>query len=127
MATIKSYTDLEWSKKLAEILPVESADRCYEVGEDLDGYITKTIYTPLVHTPYNDNYIPCWSLSALLDIIKDKCGYFELVYLESTFDRRGDRLENVYRLSTDAYDVYKKEAVDACVAMIIRLNELNLL
>ena len=26
MATIKSYTDLEQSKKLAEILPLESAD-----------------------------------------------------------------------------------------------------
>ena len=26
MATIKSYTDIEQSKKLAEILPLESAD-----------------------------------------------------------------------------------------------------
>jgi hypothetical protein len=26
MATIKSYTDIEQSKKLAEILPIESAD-----------------------------------------------------------------------------------------------------
>lgn len=29
MATIKAYTDLEQSKKLAEILPVESADMYY--------------------------------------------------------------------------------------------------
>lgn len=29
MATIKSYTDLEQSKKLAEILPIESADMHY--------------------------------------------------------------------------------------------------
>lgn len=29
MATIKSYTDLEQSKKLAEILPLESADMHY--------------------------------------------------------------------------------------------------
>ena len=69
MATIRSYTSLEQSRKLAEILPPESADMCYEVGEDLDGYITKTIYTPLMHTPYNDDYIPCWSLVALLDVM----------------------------------------------------------
>ena len=29
MATIKSYTDIEQSKKLAEILPLESADMGY--------------------------------------------------------------------------------------------------
>ena len=30
MATIKSFTDLQQSKKLAEILPIESADMYYE-------------------------------------------------------------------------------------------------
>ena len=29
MATIKSYTTIEQSRKLAEILPIESADMCY--------------------------------------------------------------------------------------------------
>ena len=29
MATIKAFSDLEQSKKLAEILPLESADMCY--------------------------------------------------------------------------------------------------
>ena len=29
MATIKSFTDLEQSKKLAEILPLETADMCW--------------------------------------------------------------------------------------------------
>ena len=31
---MKSYTDLEQSKKLAEILPLESADMCYKCLED---------------------------------------------------------------------------------------------
>lgn len=34
MATIKSYTDIEQSKKLAEILPTESADMCYGIDYD---------------------------------------------------------------------------------------------
>lgn len=37
MATIKSYTDLEQSKKLAEILPLESADM-KEEWRDIEGY-----------------------------------------------------------------------------------------
>lgn len=69
MATIRAYTTIEQSKRLAEILPTESADMCYEVGEDLDGYMTKTIYTPLMHTPYNDDYIPCWTLVSLLEVL----------------------------------------------------------
>lgn len=36
MATIKSFTDLEQSKKLAEILPIESADMHSE-AIDIDG------------------------------------------------------------------------------------------
>ena len=32
MATIKSYTDINQSEKLAEILPIESADMYYEKG-----------------------------------------------------------------------------------------------
>ena len=34
MATIKSYTDKKQSKKLAEILPIESADGFYEWQEN---------------------------------------------------------------------------------------------
>ena len=33
MAAIKSYTDLEQSRKLAEILPLESADMFYVAGK----------------------------------------------------------------------------------------------
>lgn len=78
MATIKSYTDLEQSKKLAEILPLESADM----------YIYKTIFFGALSC-FNGNtqigeYIkladkeskayPCWSLAALLNMFDDKSG-----------------------------------------------------
>ena len=78
-------------------------------------------------SPSNKAPIPCWSLAALLSIIKDKCSYFELVYLKSTIDGRANRLENVHRLSTDIYDIYEKKAIDAAFKMIIKLHELNLL
>ena len=45
MATIKSYTDFEQSKKLAEILPLESADMLFQLGEDK--YASKNYDNPI--------------------------------------------------------------------------------
>ena len=39
METIKSYTDIEQSKKLAEILPLDSADMYYGYGKDKADFI----------------------------------------------------------------------------------------
>ena len=126
---MKSYTNFNQSKKLAEILPLESADMHYATWTILDG---EFIVSPNqgstiknLQEDYGNQIIPCWSIAALLDYIKDKCGYFELVYLKSTIDGRENILKNVYRLSTDIYDVYEKEVIDACYEIILRLNELN--
>ena len=120
---MKAYTDLEQSKKLAEILPIESADMWW--AERYRGHTTKDYQFIVDDTPYyylsltkpsDGNYsldtikdIPCWSLAALFSLIKDKCGYFEFVYLKRTYDGRANPLDDVYRLSTDEYDVYNKE------------------
>lgn len=54
--------------------------------------------------------------------------------MKNTSDIRGTRLTNVWRLSVETIDVditirdvYAKNLVDACVEMIVRLHELNLL
>lgn len=113
---MKNYTDLEQSKKLAELLPIDSADAHYwcKDGNDLrlgGGFsIDKELD------------IPAWSIGALLDYIKDKCGYYELVYLSNTSNNHGNRLTDVHRLSTDVYDIYEKEIIDAAFKMIIKLN-----
>lgn len=66
---MKSYTNLEQSKKLSEILPIESADMRYdEYTSHIDG-------TPKVG--YKEGItegIPCWSLSALLRFFDDRSG-----------------------------------------------------
>ena len=82
MAAIKSFTDVQQSKKLAEILPLESADM-YWLNRHID--LTKTKYEVFVidkSNKYidffksyavaidNNEIIPCWSLAALLDILK---------------------------------------------------------
>ena len=120
---MKAYTDINQSKKLAEILPIESADMGWYYSCNPQAARNQM----WVGTKSENADVPCWSLAALLSIIKDKCSYFELVYLKSTIDGRANRLENVHRLSTDVYDVYKREAIDACYEMIIKLNELKML
>ena len=124
---MNSYTDLEQSKKLAEILPIESADMCYVrayfKGKQSDWFIQ------LGRPIKSDDVIPCWSLAALLDVlpyeINDKEGtsrFFELY--------RGYR-EQYHIIYTGADEdiegEYYDNFVDACVEMIEKLHELKML
>ena len=72
---MKIATDIEQSKKLAEILPLESADmwwNYYSVTTDFGTPQIVHLNTPWVGSFnwYNkpDN-TPCWSLAALLDVL----------------------------------------------------------
>lgn len=69
---MKSYTNIEQSKKLAEILPKESADMYYfTVIHDYpysQGKI-KTIAKIMDGSFSSDYDTPCWSLAALLQVL----------------------------------------------------------
>lgn len=127
MATIKNYTNLEQSRKLAKILPLESADM-YHFIDDIDKvYEVGFGYRKITADYYSKTkleYIPCWSLAKLLDVIPKKINFGYENY--STFDLKP--LENGKYLA-DYYDVssVKDNPVDACYEVIIKLNELNLL
>ena len=129
MTTIKSFSDLEQSKKLAEILPLESADM--RIGNYV-GKSGKVDGTNIHYYPKGESFgapeiINAWSLAALLgvmpkEIVCDK----SIVFLE--FHIWENSLEYVnnadYTLHvTESYD----NPIDACYEMIIKLHELNLL
>lgn len=122
MATIKSYTDLEQSKKLAEILPLESADmKWFFWKEEIDSPKTPTFgYSKTVAESYKDTeavYLACWSLSALLGVLTDYT-------LQTNTDGTVFVVcESKKPMISDAYD----NPVDACVAMIEKLHELKML
>ena len=80
---MKSYTDIEQSKKLAEILPVESVDQIWEriaiAGANLD-VPEKMEYWHNGDTPYflsSRGGVPCWSLAALLGVLPPYLFEFE--------------------------------------------------
>jgi hypothetical protein len=119
MAQIKSYTSLEQAKELLKILPHQSADMSFNVEK---GY--EVILHPYMTSPWIG--VPCWSLAALLDVLPEINGIplkIEKVKAEDGY--------NGYYYHIEYKDIvlipYSKNSVDACVAMIIKLNELKLL
>lgn len=113
MATVKSFTDLQQSKKLAEILPIASADMQYISFRHKDDTIE---WIPRLGTPSKYD-IPCWSLASLLNILPD---YTLQTNTDGTVFVVCDSKKPMI---SDAYD----NPVDACVEMVEKLNELKIL
>ena len=115
---MKSYTDIEQSKKLAEFLPIKSADMGY-AGEEEDsiccgfGDVEQELYTD-----YGDGH-PCWSLAALLDIIP----YPTLQEKSSEWRCASNNKERAVYLVGEA----DNNPIDACYKVIIKLHELKML
>lgn len=124
---MKSYTDLEQSKKLAEILPLESADMWYQhIGYSIINGTEKLRYFPMViRDCVSDEDIPCWSLSALLDVLPDEVG--DNHYL--TLDKEGKEYCCCYEdcNGNSSLHVFASNPIDACVEMILKLKEKNLI
>ena len=123
---MKSYTDLEQSKKLAKILPIESADMFYSdifIDEKhkynfhyLETYGFKTFEDTKIRESAHLGFIPCWSLAALLGILPN--------YQLQTQD---DGIGILCSYNGKFNVVTADNPVDACVAMIEKLNELKML
>ena len=141
MATIKSYTDLEQSKKLAEILPLESADMVYfGIHQGIDGkyHLSGTNTEDDVVPIYKNfcikvfakitasdviNQLPCWSLAALLNVFEDK-GFFYKLY----FDGVSNVLKVINIDNPNIHEMnYNDYAIDVCYEMILKLHEQKLL
>lgn len=117
---MKSYTDIEQSKILAEILPIESADMCYRIVAYNPN--DTHVYQPYCFSGTLESDIPCWSLAALLEII-NKDFYTDLYHDGETWTVDVQHHDN-----EEMNDfVYADEPIDACVEMIVKLNEKGLI
>lgn len=110
---MKSYTDIEQSRKLAEFLPIESADMYYPY--DLDS--RKILNIPVVKDDYCMPCIHCWSLAALLEVTSK-------AIVMNKVEGNGK-----YIFSSSYIGTYTtaQNPIDACYDMILKLHELNLL
>ena len=128
---MKAFTDIGQSKKLAEILLIDSADmrygyiapyefsdRKYDGGYDMIPY-HKDFFDRCSNFSADeyDDELPCWSLAALLDILPEGTRL-----LKSATD-------DTYHCDCPKGNIEKwfDNPVDACYEMILKLNEEKLL
>ena len=116
---MKSYTDLEQSKKLAEILPIESSDAFYKrsIGDSCNWELNCKNLFKIKNHPAGVGFllkkkliVPAWSLAALLDVLPS-----------STLDSSDDHHCRVH--CRERFN----NAIDACYEMILKLNKEGLL
>lgn len=134
---MKSYTDIKQSKKLAEILPLESADMIWVLSNPDLPMIKAIAYKDSEKSKYYET-LPAWSLDALLESMPQSITkYIESERCQKTFclnlfrsyyhccsyctkssvsDDDGDN--TLYCFGRDSW-------VDACYEMILKLNELK--
>lgn len=109
---MKSYTNIPQSKKLAEKLPLRSADMHYErvyfEGKKSDWFVA--LGPPIK----SDDIIPCWSLAALLSVLPSAS-------LDSSDD-------HYFRLHCkEMFSEWHDNPVDATFEMVELLHKENLI
>lgn len=134
MTTIKSYTSVEQSCKLAEILPLESADMEYIleqwIDEETDCHKEEYCEIPVVKVnddcPLQPITLPCWSLAALLSVLPtldNKHAVFGTSIKGSKWHVVYHNIDTLFLEDSGLHS----NLVDACYEMIIKLNEQKLL
>ena len=136
---MKSYTDIEQSKKLAEILPLESADMCWTnhcygsirssmtvSSKTIEEY--KELLTRFGDLTSIDVFYPCWSLGALLDVIPKHIKDNSVLRIDINENEFAIWYDEVgFGVNNDLPDITSDNPVDACVEMIVKLNDQKLL
>lgn len=134
---MKSYTDIEQAKKLAEILPLESADakygyiapyeysdRMYDEGYDEIPYpiaFIKKDYSNFFVEEYDDE-LPCWSLAALLNVLPDGTDI-----IKEEANTENERYMCTVGINDDIISTFANNPVDVCYEMILKLHNLKML
>ena len=114
---MKSYTDIEQSRKLSKILSIESADMHYSLDIDIMEHENiPTITEENNHFELFPSDIPCWSLAALIGVLPYMCNVY----------RTKSGVSMIY-YSKEEIIVLTDNYIDACVEMILKLNKLDLI
>ncbi|MDD6017167.1 MAG: hypothetical protein PUC18_12995 [Prevotellaceae bacterium] len=119
MAT-KSYTDIPQSETLSKILSPESADMYYPNRTDIQYQGALPIGMKHGNRLLSQE-IPCWSLAALLNVLPE----YSIQRTDWYY-----KIEHKIVITTNKDNYASKNydnPVDACVEMIIKLHEQNLL
>lgn len=130
-------TSLEQSKKLMELgIDIDTADMHYSTWTILNEgeYILSPNQGETIEElqeDYGNQVIPAWSLAALLDILESEIDGEEGETYELNIEKDGTWWNIWYRERYDEADPIEttstEELVDACVEMVIKPKEMDLL
>ena len=122
---MKSYTDIPQSERLVKILPLESADMYYREWKRMTKYIS------IAHVgSAGENDLPCWSLAALLNVLPKIYYPVKGHKTDLILGKPKDKWCLLYWDTTgmqDGEETLGDNTVDACVNMIVKLNEKNMI
>lgn len=129
---MKTHTDYEQSKKLAKILPIESADMFWykdSVIKEVNPRVMNYTQIPELQSMY---YSPCWSLSALLEVLPKEVNIEGQRYAPCLFPViDGHWLLKLWYNSNETFTspiaIFEDNPVDVYYEMIVKLNKLKLL
>ena len=119
---MKSYTDITQSKKLAEILPVESADMCWGIDDDTLTYSQYPYLIPYIKYTLKEFYLPCWSLAALLEVLPE---HAIMPYYVPYLQKEDGKYHTAY--GNDELLCEADNPIDACYEMILKLHKEKLI
>ena len=122
---MKSYTDLEQSRKLAEILPIETANMHWQYIEEDNGQLQWFCF-PKDFSINQHNTVSAWSLAALLDVLPTIDGRNAIFCKDIRYDKWHVFYHGTATLPLIDTERYH-DVTDACVEMILKLHELKLL
>lgn len=130
----KIATDINQSKQLAKILPIESADMLWGYYYNGKNYCVPNI-RPFrdMHDNIPKGYTPAWSLATLIDMlpqpaVDDDGNEYDLVPCKEDDVNYSILYRDVFTGELcDELEASGDELVDVCVEMILKLHELNLL
>ena len=117
---MKNCTDIKQSKKLAEILPIESADHFHIIGHlHTDGPRYEVI-RPRNEVSEPDKFWPCWSFAALFEVLPDGTDV-----TKDKSDTENEKYMCTVGVKDDIISTFANNPVDACVEMVLKLAKLN--
>lgn len=126
---MKNCTDIEQSKKLIELgIDINTADMMWDDWSLIDeGWKLSVGYYPEIEKDYGRKCYPAWSLAALLDILRNRAPSIDEDANVSLFSYRTVEWWDLTICNSVIEPVTKSDLVDACVEMIFKLKEKDLI
>lgn len=123
---MKAYTDIHQSKKLAEILPIESADMWWSKNfiyyNPTAAIGISAEYSNVYTYKFGEDDIPCWSLVALLEVLPERV---IMPYYAPYLQKEDGKYHTAY--GNEDLLCKADNPIDACYEMILKLKEKDLL